>query len=213
MMVNHRYVFLGPQGSGKGTQAEMLAVKLGVPHLSTGELFRQAVSDETALGQHIASTLAAGSLVPDEATNELIAEWLKTAAASAGFILDGYPRNLIQAEFLDHLTDIDRAVLLELPDDGAVQRLTARFQCPRCGRMYNAVSQPPHVPGVCDACETALVRRDDDTEEAIRERLKLYHQETEPLINFYEEKQLLLRIDARPAVPEVFAAICRGLRL
>ena len=213
MTTNHRYIFLGPQGSGKGTQADMLAAKLMVPHLSTGQLFRQAVAEGTVLGQRIADGLAAGELVADEVTNELIADWLKTPSAAAGFILDGYPRNLAQAEFLDGLTPLERVVLLELTDNEAVKRLSSRLHCPQCGRMYNTISFPPHAAGRCDACGTTLVRRDDDTEEAIRERLRLYHQETEPLVRYYEEQGLLLRVDGEPQTEEVSAAICSGLEL
>lgn len=213
MIANHRYVFLGPQGSGKGTQADFLATKLNIPHLSTGQLFREEVARATDSGKEMAAKLANGQLISDEITNKLVAEWLASPAAQNGFILDGYPRNLIQAKFLDGITEIYKVVLLDLSEDEAVRRLQGRRQCSKCGAMYNTFSRPPKVENICDACGAILIQRDDDTESSIRQRLHIYHEETEPLINFYKNKNILLSINGEPSAEEVFVNLCKALNL
>jgi adenylate kinase len=191
----------------------VLASRLQVPYLSSGELFRHAVAERTALGQRIAARLAAGELVPDEETNAFIAERLREPDAAAGFVLDGYPRDLAQGKFLAALTPSIAAVLLEIPDDEAVRRLLGRRVCVQCAETYHLVHRPPRRDEVCDRCGGELVRRHDDTEAAIRRRLVLYHRKTEPLITFYEAQGLLVRVDGRPPIAAVAAAVARSLGL
>jgi adenylate kinase len=211
MAAPHRYVFLGPQGSGKGTQAALLAAARHLPHVSTGELFRAAVAAETPLGRRIAASLSAGGLVADGDTNALVAERLGQPDAADGYVLDGYPRTVAQAEFLDQVAAPTTVVVLELDDEEAVRRLSGRRVCQSCGAMYHEVYQPPQQPGRCDRCDGQLRRRHDDEEVAIRERLRLYHRQTEPLVAFYRERARLVQLDGRPSIADVAAALQRTL--
>ena len=207
----HRYVFLGPPGSGKGTQAQALAQALQVPHISTGEMFRAAVAAQGELGKRIDGLLKAGQLVPDNVTNELIAERLQQPGATSGFILDGYPRSLVQAEFLSQLAPDTQALLIDLPDAEAVRRIAGRRTCLKCGAVYHLHYQPPPQTGVCDKCGSALEQRNDQTEAVLKERLLIYHQQTEPLVEYYRQRGVLATVDGSPAIPEVTARIRAAL--
>lgn len=213
MTAKHRYVFLGPQGSGKGTQAEFLAHYLRIPHISTGELFRAAVAKRTPLGQRISAALSSGKLMSDDDTNAVVAERISQPDAGQGYILDGYPRTMAQVTFLEKLAAPSLIILLELPDKEAVRRLGGRRICRLCGTMYHLEYQSPREVNHCDHCGGNLERRQDDEEVAIRERLRLYHLATEPLVEFYAKSGRLLRVDGHPSIPDVSANLKRALNL
>lgn len=208
-----RIVFIGPQGSGKGTQAAKLSALLSVPHISTGDLFRSAIQHKTPTGVKVESLLAKGELVPDTMTNAVVAEAFAERQLQKGYILDGYPRTVAQAEYLDTLGSPDVVIVLALSDDDAVKRISGRRMCVGCKQMYHTEFAPSQMDSVCDACGCALQQRGDDYEEAVRERLRLYHQETEPIVSFYEAKGLVKRIDGRPSIDDVHNAIREQLQV
>ena len=176
------YIFFGPQGSGKGTQAKIIADKLGLCHISTGDLLRNATGE---LKKKADSYMNAGKLVPDEIVLELLQEKLKSSECEKGFILDGYPRNLAQSEELDKIVKINNAFNIIISDDEAVRRLSSRISCVKCGTVFNLITNPPKEDMKCDKCGGELIRREDDDEEAIRKRLEIYHQETKILLKKY----------------------------
>ena len=192
----HRIVFLGPPGAGKGTQAATLAKNLGIPHLSTGDLLRAAVAAKTPLGQAAEEHMRAGRLVPDALVLEILEERVDRPDAARGFLLDGFPRNLAQAEALDRRTPLDLVVAFELPTELLLTRLTGRRMCPTCHAVYNVVTQPPKVADHCDNDQTLLTQRPDDRAEAVRTRLEVYRTETAPLLEYYSIRDLLRPIDA-----------------
>jgi len=192
----HRIVFLGPPGAGKGTQAAALARRLGVPHLSTGDLLRSAVAEGSELGRAADGHMRAGRLVPDELVLRILGERLRRPDAVRGFVLDGYPRNLEQAVALAPLTPLDAVVAFELDPKLLVERLTGRRLCPTCGSIYNVVSQPPRRPGKCDRDATDLIQRPDDRPEAVEVRLRVYAEQTLPLLEHYRALGLLRSLDA-----------------
>ena len=201
----------GAPGSGKGTQAQMLTEWLGVPSLSTGDMLRAEVAAGTLLGKHVAEILASGALVGDALVNAIIEERLKQPDCARGFILDGYPRTVQQARFLDALmarTDrpAPKALFLEVPTEALVARVTARRQCPRCKRIYNLVSQPPRSPGLCDEHDVALLIRADDREDVLRARLKAYQSETAPVLGHYTGPSYVAVDGDRPP-PEIFQEV------
>lgn len=202
-----QFLLLGPQGSGKGTQAKVLAQRLGIPHISTGDMFRGNVAHGTALGKQAQALIEAGKLVPDEITNQMVKERLAQADAQNGFVLDGFPRNLPQAEFLHGLVPTVRAIVLQLSDTEAVRRIAGRLTCPKCGAIYHPLFQPPREDRVCDRCGGKLIQRTDDTAEVVQRRLVTYHQETEPIIEFYRAKGQLVEIDGAPPIAQVTASI------
>jgi adenylate kinase len=202
-MSQHAYIILGPQGSGKGTQAQELANLLGVPHISTGEVFRNIVAKGSDFGREVESLLKSGSLVPDDVTNKLVAERLKETDATRGFILDGYPRNLNQAEYLATLEPEAQAIYLRISDMEAIKRLAGRRTCPACGAVYHLQFNPPKVGEVCDIDGLHLIQRTDETEQAIKVRLNIFHQQTEPLLEFYRQRGKLFEIDGTPPIAEV----------
>lgn len=210
---NRRYIFLGPQGSGKGTQAKMLAGMLGLPHISTGDIFRAAVDQDTILGQRIATGLSSGKLISDEDTNSLMADRLAAEDAKNGFILDGYPRTMVQLEFLEQLAPPTKVVFLDLSDNEAVKRLIGRLVCSGCDNVFHIAHKRPRMKGLCDNCGGELAQREDDAEAAIRERLRLYHKETEPLVSFYEKDGRLIRVDGRPDIKTVHKDVTEALQL
>lgn len=208
-----RIVLLGGPGAGKGTQAKRIAEGGALSHISTGEIFRAHAEQKTELGQELQKYMSKGQLVPDELVCEIVAGRLCEADCRDGYILDGFPRSLPQAEELDRLLEergesITIAVDLEVPDDEIVDRLSARRTCPNCGRIYNLKFDPPAQDGRCGeaACGGAeLAHREDDREETIRERLKVYHEITEPIISFYAEKGLLKSVEAANQSPDDIA--------
>jgi adenylate kinase len=203
----HRIVFLGPPGAGKGTQAAILASALGIPHLSTGDLLRAAVAGRTPLGLAAEEHMRAGRLVPDSIVLEILGQRLGRADAAAGFLLDGFPRNLAQAEALDRRTPLDVVVSFEIPTVLLLTRLTQRRTCPKCHTAYNLTTRPPKVPNRCDLDGTELMHRPDDRAEAVRTRLEVYRVETEPLLRFYRGRGLVRSVDATGSPEEVEARV------
>jgi adenylate kinase len=204
-----RLVLLGPPGSGKGTQSEEIARSLGIPHLSTGELLRAAVRAGTGIGREADRFMRAGQLVPDELVLAILVDRLGEPDCRAGYLLDGYPRNVAQAEAMDRIAPVDRVLFFEIPEDQLLIRLTGRRSCPKCGSVYNLTTRPPKVPGRCDRDQEALVQRSDDAEAAAWNRLDVYRRETAPLLAFYESRHVLFRIDATGSPEEVAARIRR----
>lgn len=206
-------VFIGPQGSGKGTQAAKLSVLLGVPHISTGDLFRSAVQNKTETGVEVEALLAKGELVPDELTNAVLAEAFELQNLNEGYILDGYPRTVSQAEYLDKICQPEKVIVLELSDEEAIERISGRRICSSCKEMYHVKYSPAQAEAVCDKCGGALIQRGDDTVDAVRERLASYHKKTEPIINYYDQLGLVVRVDGRPSIREVHEAIKNKLHV
>lgn len=196
-------VLIGPQGSGKGTQAKLLKDKLRIPHLSTGDMFRENIAKKTELGMKAEAIIDSGKLVPDEITTAMVKDRLSKADCKNGFILDGYPRNLEQAEALDGFADIDHVLEIHVPDNVSVKRLSSRWQCRKCGAIYG-ISLIPKKKGVCDKCNGELYQREDDRPEAIKKRLEIYHKETKPLIDYYRKKGILATIDGDQEVEKIF---------
>lgn len=206
-----RIVFLGPPGVGKGTQASHLARELGVPHLSTGDILRAAVAARTPLGREAEGYMNSGGLVPDPLVLQMLRERLAQPDAKQGYILDGFPRNLAQAEELEKFSKVDRVISLEVSPETLVHRLEQRRVCPKCHAVYNLSTHPPKVPGICDRDGTPLVQRPDDRPEAITTRLKVYAEQTAPLLEYYRKLHLLRSVDASGTPGEVTARIRAAL--
>lgn len=194
-----KLVFLGPPGAGKGTLASEVAKYYGIPHISTGAMFRTAIKEHTALGERIRKTIGSGALVDDETTAALVKERLAQPDARNGFILDGFPRTIAQAEMLGTFCILDTVVNLELPDEAVIKRLSGRRLCPSCGRNFHIDFMKPQTEGVCDSCNATLIIREDDKTESIMKRLETYREQTVPLIDFYRNSNLLTVLDAQPA--------------
>jgi adenylate kinase len=210
-----KLIFIGPPGSGKGTQAKRLASRLGVPHISTGDMLREAIADKTELGKKAAPVVASGGLVSDDLMVGIIRDRLAKADAKRGFILDGYPRTVIQAEKLDALLGNGSGSLcvlqLLVPDDVIVKRIALRRSCPGCGAIYHLESAPPANDNVCDRCGAELVTRPDDNEQAVRKRLEAFHRQTLPVATFYRTKSVLREVDGVGPADEIFERIERSL--
>jgi len=210
-----KLIFIGPPGSGKGTQAKRLAAQHGVPHISTGDMLREAIADGTELGKKAAPVVASGQLVSDELMVGIIKDRLKKADARNGFILDGFPRTVVQAEKLDSLvgngTRDLRVLQLLVPDDVIVKRIALRRSCPQCGTIYHLETAPPKNDLLCDRDGTELLARPDDNEQAIRKRLDAFHLQTLPVATFYKAKSVLRQVDGVGPVDEVFERIERSL--
>jgi len=211
-----KMIFIGPPGSGKGTQAKRLSSRFAIPHISTGDMLREAVAEGTPLGQKAAAIMKSGALVPDDVMIGMIRERLAKPDAKKGFILDGFPRTLVQAEKLDGLiagngTDPLRVVRLLVPDEAIVKRIALRRTCAQCGAIYHLENQPPKVDGVCDRCGGELIARPDDTEIAVRKRLESFHEQTTPVADYYKSKSWLKAVDGTGPVDQVFERIEKSL--
>jgi len=207
----HRVVFLGPPGAGKGTQAARIAHELGVPHLSTGDILRAAVAAKTPLGIAAEGHMSSGGLVPDDLVLQILHERLDQPDAKVGYLLDGFPRNLAQADALEKFSQVERVVSLEISPDLLVDRLSQRRICPKCQSVYNLATKPPKVSGRCDLDGADLVHRPDDQPEAIMTRLKVYAEQTAPLLNYYRKRRLLRAVDASGTPDEVAARVRSAL--
>lgn len=204
-----RIIFLGPPGSGKGTYASRLSPTLGIPHISTGDIFREEAKRDTSLGRKVAGYMSRGELVPDSITVEVLRERIGRSDCLNGFILDGYPRTIKQAVELDKVATVDVVILLNMPEDILIEKLSARRVCTRCGEIYNIAdirrtiagqtfelpAMLPRVPETCDKCGGNLIQRKDDTVEVIRNRLQVYQVQTEPLVRYYRDKGLIVDIN------------------
>ena len=206
-----RLVFLGPPGAGKGTIAAKAKLVYSIPHISTGDLFRANIKNGTELGRRVQAILAAGDLVPDEVTIDMVRERLTEEDALNGFILDGFPRTIAQADALGAMTDLDRVVNFVLDKEDIVKRLSGRRVCKSTGRTYHILYNPPKVEGIDDETGEPLIQRDDDKEEAIRNRLEVYEASTAPLIAYYRGKGLLVDIDASKSPDEVLSSMVEAL--
>lgn len=210
-------ILLGPPGAGKGTQANMLSDEFSIPQISTGEILRAAVKEGTPLGIEAKSFMDAGGLVPDEVVIGIVVERLQNDDCSNGFILDGFPRTVAQADALqDNLKslgkELDRVIALQVDTEALVERLTGRRTCKSCGRGYHVRFDPPAEEGRCDVCGGELVQRDDDREETIRKRMEVYEEQTAPLINYYREAGLLIEVDGMQPIGEVNETLRTALR-
>ena len=207
-----KIIMLGAPGAGKGTQAKMIADKYGVPHISTGDIFRANIKNGTELGMEAKKYMDQGLLVPDELTVRILLDRVAQDDCKNGYVLDGFPRTIPQAEVLDsELTKlgdhIDYAINVDVPDENIVKRMSGRRACLTCGATYHIEHVPPKKEGICDVCGSELVLRDDAKPETVKNRLNVYHEQTQPLIDFYTEKGVLKTVDGTVPLEEVFAAI------
>ncbi len=204
-------IMLGPPGAGKGTQARMMSEKLQFPHISTGDMLREALKNRTELGKRAQAYMESGGLVPDDLVDAIVAERLSREDCSKGVILDGYPRTIPQAQALQSLFDRDGTRILtmgvEVRDHVLLERLSSRWTCPKCGKMFNATLDPAKAGGQCDECSTALVQRRDDTKEVIAERIQVYHKNTQPLIEHYQKQGFYVGVNGDRAVDDIFRSI------
>ncbi len=200
-------IFLGPPGAGKGTVAQRLSKEKNIPHVSTGDLFRAEIKNGTELGKKVQSILSAGDLVPDELTSEIVKKRLSQPDAEDGVILDGFPRTIPQADSLEAFCTIDGVLNFQLNDEEVVKRLSGRRIAKSSGRIYHVIYNPPKTPGIDDETGEPLITRPDDEEDAVRNRLNVYHEQTSPLIEYYESKDLLIDVDASQSPEEVYQSV------
>lgn len=209
-------ILMGPPGAGKGTQAKFISDKFKIPHISTGDIFRDNISNKTSLGKLAKSYIDKGQLVPDDVTIKMVESALAQDICKNGFLLDGFPRNLNQAESLDkHLKEknsgITNVILIEVKEEKLIKRITTRRVCLSCGASYNVIYNPPKVSGICDVCGSKLVQRKDDTEETLKERLNVYEKQTAPLIEYYKKQDILYSFDGDQSIENIFNNICQVL--
>lgn len=207
-----KIIMLGAPGAGKGTQAKMIADKYSVPHISTGDIFRANIKNGTELGMEAKKYMDQGQLVPDELTVKILLDRVAQDDCKNGYVLDGFPRTIPQANVLDEALNklgekIDFAVNVDVPDENIIRRMGGRRACVSCGATYHIEHVPPKAEGVCDRCNSELILRDDDKPETVKNRLEIYHEQTQPLIDFYEAKGVLKNVDGTVDMNDVFAAI------
>ncbi len=207
-----KIIMLGAPGAGKGTQAIKIAEKYSIPHISTGDIFRANIKNETELGKKAKTYMDKGLLVPDELVVDLVVDRLGQEDCANGYVLDGFPRTIPQAEALDTaLTEqgqkVDYAINVEVPDENIVRRMSGRRACLNCGATYHVVYAPTKEENVCDSCQGELILRDDDKPETVQKRLNVYHEQTRPLIEYYTHKNILVEVDGTMDINDVFAAI------
>ncbi|HCJ76342.1 adenylate kinase [Thermoguttaceae bacterium LCP21S3_D4] len=207
-----KIIMLGAPGAGKGTQAKQIADKYSIPHISTGDIFRANIKNGTELGKKAKQYMDQGALVPDELTCDLVMDRIQQDDCKNGFVLDGFPRTIPQAEALDAALEkinekMDYAIDVDVPDENIVNRMSGRRACLNCGATYHLISIPPKVEGICDRCGSEIVLRDDDKPETVQKRLKVYHEQTQPLIDYYKNQGILKSVDGTQPMDEVFKAI------
>ncbi len=207
-----KIVMLGAPGAGKGTQAKMIAEAYKIPHVSTGDIFRANIKNGTELGKEAKTYMDKGALVPDELTVRILLDRVSQDDCKNGYVLDGFPRTIPQAEVLEkelakRSEKIDHAINVEVPDENIIKRMSGRRACLTCGATYHIVHIPPKKEGICDKCGSELVLRDDDKEETVKNRLDVYHKQTQPLIDFYNERKVLTDVDGTQDMKDVFADI------
>ena len=207
-----KIIMLGAPGAGKGTQADMICAKYNIPHISTGDIFRANIKNNTELGQKAKSYMDQGLLVPDELVVDLVVDRVKADDCKNGYVLDGFPRTIPQAEALENALkasgeNVDYAIDVEVPDENIIKRMSGRRACVTCGATYHVEFAPTEVEGVCDKCGAELIIRDDDKPETVKNRLAVYHEQTQPLIDFYADRNVLKEVDGTKKLEEVFDAI------
>ncbi len=213
-----KIIMLGAPGAGKGTQALKIAEKYNIPHISTGDIFRMNIKEGTELGKKAKNYMDQGLLVPDELVVDLVVDRLAQADAKNGYVLDGFPRTIPQAEALDKALAekgeaVDYAIDVDVPDENIVNRMSGRRACTTCGGTYHIKYAPTKAEGICDSCGGTLVLRDDDKPETVKKRLEVYHEQTQPLIDYYNSKNVLKTVDGTQDVADVFAAIVKILEV
>lgn len=211
-----KIIMLGAPGAGKGTQAKKIADKYGIPHISTGDIFRANIKNGTELGKKAKTYMDQGLLVPDELVVDLVVDRVKKEDCQKGYVLDGFPRTIPQAEALDAALSklgekMDYAINVEVPDENIVARMSGRRACVSCGATYHIVHIPTKVEGICDVCGEKLILREDDKPETVQKRLNVYHEQTQPLIDYYTEQGILEEVDGTLDMADVFAAIVKVL--
>ncbi|MBR2737514.1 MAG: adenylate kinase [Lachnospiraceae bacterium] len=211
-----KIIMLGAPGAGKGTQSERIGAKYGLPQISTGDIFRANLSAGTELGMKAKTYMDAGELVPDELTCDLVVDRISKDDCANGYILDGFPRTLAQADLLTKVLaesgdKVDFAVNVDVPDENIIARMSGRRVCGKCGKPYHIVNMPPKVEGICDNCGGELIQRKDDLAETVKNRLTVYHDQTQPLIDYYDAKGCLVTVDGTKDIDEVFADIIAAL--
>lgn len=211
-----KIIMLGAPGAGKGTQAKLIAEKYGIPHISTGDIFRANIKEGTDLGKEAKGYMDKGQLVPDDLTVRILLDRVSKDDCSKGYVLDGFPRTIPQAEVLDTEVarlgeSIDFAIDVDVPDENIIRRMSGRRACLKCGATYHIEHIPPKKEGICDACGSELVLRDDDKPETVKKRLEVYHTQTQPLIDYYSKQNILRTVDGTRDMQEVFADIVKLL--
>ena len=211
-----RIIMLGAPGAGKGTQAKKITSRYSIPHISTGDIFRANIKSGTELGKKAKTYIDQGHLVPDELVVDIVIDRVQQQDCADGYVLDGFPRTIPQAEALDKALaemgqSIDYAINVEVPDENIVQRMSGRRACVNCGATYHIVYAPTKIENVCDTCEGELILRDDDKPETVQERLNVYHEQTQPLIDYYTEQDKLVEVDGTIDIEKVFDAIVKIL--
>ena len=206
-----KLVLIGAPAAGKGTQAARLVEHYSIAHISTGDMLREEVAKETELGKEAKAIMNAGGLVSDEIIIAMVKERIKKDDCKNGFILDGFPRTVVQAEKLDEMVTLDKVVYINAPDEVMLERLTARQTCPKCGATYNKLFLPPKTAGICDKCGAELTQRKDDTVEAGKARIATFHEQSEPLVEFYTKKGILFEVDGTAAIDDITKAIIEVL--
>ena len=211
-----RTILLGPPGAGKGTQAVKIVEKYNIPHISTGDIFRENIKNQTELGKRAKAYMDRGELVPDELVVEIATDRLTKHDCKNGFLLDGFPRTIFQAEKLDEfLTQrgekLDKVINIDVEKDALVKRITGRRVCKSCGASYHVVNIPPKKDGICDLCSGELIQRADDTEETVLNRIDVYNKQTKPLVDYYDKAGVIINIDGNKDLDDVLADIIKGL--
>ncbi|MCY6371538.1 adenylate kinase [Clostridium ganghwense] len=211
-----KMILLGPPGAGKGTQAKLISERYSIPHISTGDIFRKNISQKTSLGIKAKEYIDKGQLVPDELTIDIVNDRLAEQDCKNGFLLDGFPRTVKQAEALEDFLrknnqKIDTALLINVPSEFILERMTGRRVCPSCGASYHIKFNPPKSEEKCDACGSDIVQRKDDTEETVKDRIDVYEKQTQPLADYYKSKDQLFVVDGTQSIDEVFETICRHM--